>query len=142
MAKTREIKIGHEREFLLLSDFYEGESTRSSKGELWSVHVHIALSNLRADARVWLNDVLDPPLVGFFHDLAESWRGWDGVREWRAYEDGLALSCTHDGLGHVTTTVELRPLSAAGWLVRGDVPLDAGQLEQIAYELDRFMSEV
>ena len=91
MAKTREIKIGHEREFLLLSDLYEGESTRSSKGELWSVHVHIALSNLRADARVWLNDVLDPPLAGFFHDLAESWRGWDGVREWRAYEDGLAL---------------------------------------------------
>jgi hypothetical protein len=36
-------------------------------------------------------------------------------------------------------TVELREHSGGGWLVRGDVPLDAGQLEQVARDVRQFM---
>jgi hypothetical protein len=35
-------------------------------------------------------------------------------------------------------TVELRERSNYGWLVRGDVPLDAGQLDTFALELSFF----
>lgn len=140
MTEARVIKIGHEREFLSLSDVHDGWTTRSSKGALESIHAYVALPNLRAEAHVSLSNVHDPPLETFFDDLATHWRGWDDVKEWRAYAHGLALSCTHDGLGHITMTVELRQLSGAGWLVRGDVPLDAGQLERLAREVDQFVS--
>lgn len=139
MREPREIRIGHEKWFLLLSDVWEGDSTRSSEGELWAMHTQLILPRLQAQARVWLNDALDPPLAAFFNDLAEHWRGWDDAREWRSYEGGLGLSCTHDGLGHVTMTVALRELSGDGWLVEGDVPLDAGQLEQVAFDMTRFV---
>ncbi len=63
----------------------------------------------------------------------ERWKGWDDVREWRSYEGGLALGCSHDRLGHITMTVELNQGSGGfGWLARGDVQIDAGQLDEIA----------
>ena len=140
MHETCEIRIGQDKWFLLLSDVWEGASTRSSKGDLDAVHARLVLPGLQASARVWLSDALDPPLAAFFHDLAERWRGWDDARHWRAYEGGLALACTHDGLGHVALTVELRELSGDGWLAKGDVPVDAGQLDQVAHEVERFVS--
>jgi hypothetical protein len=38
----------------------------------------------------------------------------------------------------VNVTVELRERSGHGWLVRGDVPLDSGQLEPLARDLGAF----
>jgi hypothetical protein len=63
----------------------------------------------------------------------------EGVEAWAAYEGGggLALACEHDGLGHITLTVELQEGAGYGWLVRGDVPLEAGRLDVVARELRR-----
>ena len=139
MPTTGEVKIGHERVFVVLSDVHDGTSTRSSKGELWSMHVHVELPYLRADAQVWRSDsAIETPLAPFFDELGAQWKGWEGVKEWRNYDGTFALSCTNDGLGHVTVTVELQVRSPYQWLVRGDVPLDAGQLEEMARELHRF----
>jgi hypothetical protein len=87
---------------------------------------------------VWIGHPTEEPLDDFFSGLATEWRGWEGIKEWRTYEDGLALLAANDGRGHVTLTVELRQRSKDGWLVRGNVPLDAGQLERVARELERF----
>jgi hypothetical protein len=138
-TEPREVKIGQERWFLLLSDHHEGRSTRSARGDLEWLHAHLALPYLRADAQVWLTDpAIESSLTSFIRDLAVQWRGWEGVKEWTAYEGGLALSCAHDGHGHITMTAELRERSNHGWLVRGDVPLDAGQLDTVALELSLF----
>jgi len=139
MMEPREIRIGYEREFLLLSDVHDGMRMRSSDGKLWSVHASVVLLTLQASARVGLVQGMEPSLTEFFDDLAEHWRGWDDVKVWRAYEGGLALLCSHDGLGHVTITVELHEAAGIGWFVRAPVPLDAGQLEQVARDVRRFV---
>jgi hypothetical protein len=43
------------------------------------------------------------------------------------------------GLGHVQVSVELREYAGHGWLVRGDVPVEAGQLEQLSRDLALFV---
>lgn len=54
MPDSRELEIGHERVFLLLADAHDGITTRSRDGRLDSLHVHLELPNLRADARCGL----------------------------------------------------------------------------------------
>lgn len=140
MREPRELKIGHEREFLRLSDVHNGRSARSRSGALDSFHAHLELPRLRADTHVLLSTpALEQPLSDLFDELAEHWRGWDGAKEWHAYAGGLALWCTNDGGGHVTIVVELREASGHGWLVRGEVPLDAGQLGGLARDVRRFV---
>ena len=137
---TSEVRIGHERVFLALSDEHNGVSTRSSRGSLESVHALLALPHLRAETQVHLADAaLERDLASFFGGLAEDWRGWEGARAWATYEGGLALACMHDRLGHISVSVELREYSGQGWLVRGDVPVDAGQLDPLARDLAAFV---
>jgi Family of unknown function (DUF6228) len=73
-------------------------------------------------------------LVHFFEDLSASWQGWTGVKEWKSIEKELAISASHDRLGHVDLAVTLRPpLGPYGWdwEAKVHVPLEAGaQLEQ------------
>jgi hypothetical protein len=77
MLEPREIKIGHESEFLLLSDVHDGMRMRSSDGTLWSVYASVVLRTLRASAPVGLVQGLEPPLTELFDDLAEhlAWLG-------------------------------------------------------------------
>jgi len=134
-----DIKIGHERACLALSDVHDGFSTRSG-GKLDSLHALLVLPDLRAETQVHLTDAaLEVSLDSFFSGLANDWRGWEGVREWATYERGLALACAHDRLGHVRVSVELREYSGHRWLVRGDVVVDAGQLDQLARDLAAFV---
>jgi hypothetical protein len=138
-GEGREFTFGFDGATLALFDVHEGSSTRSRGGELWAVNAILALHGVRAEAHVWLSD-LDTPLSGFFSDLADCWPGWEGAKEWETYEGGLRLSCTSDSLGHVTVSVDLRQRSGPdGWLVRGDVPIEAGQLEQLASDVARFL---
>ncbi|HLG10053.1 MAG TPA: DUF6228 family protein [Gaiellaceae bacterium] len=129
MVSESSVRIGHERVFLRLSDPAIGRDGP------WSVHAHLSLPNLRADAEVWFGPPPESSMPDFFDALAQEWRGWSGERTWEAYEGGLRLGATIDALGHVSLGVELRERSADGWLVRGDVPLDAGQLDQVARDV-------
>ena len=136
---AREVRFGFDGASLALSDVYDGSSTRSAHGELWAVSAVLALDGVRAEARVWLSD-LDTPLNAFFRDMADNWRGWEGAKEWGTYEGGLRLSCSRDGLGHIAVSVDLHERSGPdGWFVQGDVPLEAGQLEQLAADVTRFI---
>ena len=135
-----EIKIGRDDEFLLLSDEFEDSSTRSEEGELWRICAELSLPGLRASTQAGIVWGVDASLSEYFDDLAQNWRGWKGVKKWEAYEGGLGLFCTSDRLGHITVTVELSEPPPDGWLARGNVPLDAGQLEPLAREMRGFFS--
>lgn len=132
-----EITLGAADASLQLADADGGLSLRARDGSLDYVRATLRLSELQASAPVSIVHGVDVPLSALFEDLAQSWRGWTGSKTWAAYEGGLALACEHDGLGHITLTVELREGSGYGWLVRGEVPLEAGQLDRVASEVRR-----
>jgi hypothetical protein len=136
----QEVMIGREDAYLLLSDIDDGESLRSGAGELSGMHAALALKGLRARTRVWLVWGVEVALANFFDDLAESWRGWEGEKVWESYEGGMSLRCTSDRLGHITVAVELREGLPTVWEARGDVPLEAGQLDRLAAEMRSFFS--
>ena len=130
---SAEARIGHVDTYLVLSNPEIG-----NEGEPWSVNVRVELAGVRAETKVWLG--LEAPLVGFFDALARDSSGWAGTKQWAADEGGLRLGATMDALGHVTITVELHEASGPdGWHVKGDVPLDAGQLAQVAVDVRRLL---
>lgn len=139
MTEPRTIRIGHDRAFLALSDNYENAPTRSVGGELWGFRARLRVPNVEASALVHVSESppQDRPLPAFFAELAESWRGWAGTMDWRAHEEGLTLSCTHDGLGTISMATELRD-SVRAWVVRAVVPIEAGQLGPLARDLEGF----
>jgi hypothetical protein len=49
----------------------------------------------------------------------------------------LRLTCLHDAVGTVVIEVELDHRSGAGWAARASIPVDPGQLDQIAASLRR-----
>jgi hypothetical protein len=133
MGETRSVDIGG----LRLSDEPDG---RSRAGEVWWFQAEIAVSGLEARTRVSLADhPEEKPMAPFFWELAREWKGWTGEKKWSAYEGGLSLSCVHDGLGHVRITTELRDPSWT-WAVRADLALEAGELETVARQVERFFS--
>ena len=80
-------------------------------------------------------------LVLFFRDLASSWRGWDGEKEYASLEGGLAISATHDGLGTVSLRVQLRQPWPPEWSAEAvlDVGVDA-DLEAQVRSIDEWVS--
>ncbi len=80
-------------------------------------------------------------LTVFFRDLAVHWRGWQGKKEWSSLEGELRLSATCDSTGHTNLSVRLR----AGpypfdWSLSAVLLIEAGQLERIASEIEKFFS--
>jgi hypothetical protein len=78
----------------------------------------------------------------FFRDLAADWRGWQGKREWSSLEGELKFSATCDSSGHTSLSVQLRsgpyPLN---WSLSAVLLIEAGSLEGIASEIQRFFGE-
>jgi hypothetical protein len=96
-------------------------------------HVTFQAADLTATADVDLDALrhTTPPIGEYFAALARDWRGWADARTWGRRP--LALSATHDGLGHVTLTVELtQSLYPGAWSVRIPIQLDAGGLDDVA----------
>jgi hypothetical protein len=122
-----ELRIGREDEVLVLT------------GTSLGFDAELTLPGLRAVTDVSLTDAnLERPLSEFADDLAQHWRGWHGTKQWQTYGGQLKLTSGHDGRGLVNTVVELREFSGNGWVVPGEVLLDAGQLEQFARQARRF----
>jgi hypothetical protein len=125
--------MGHEDSFLLLSEEQDTSPSRSPEGEVWIFHARLVVPHLVAETRVHLTDpAIESSLPDWFAELSAQWRGWEGERVCETYEGGLRLSCTHDGLGHIQTRVRLREASLQAWSVEADIPLDAGQLDEVA----------
>lgn len=115
---------------------------RARDGTLEGIRAVLQLGGLRAETHVWLSPGLEEPMATLVDDLAAHWAEWSGddPKRWSTHEGGLVLSCLHDGLGHIAMTVELRESTGGfGWVARGDVPLEVGQLDALAVEVRRFL---
>lgn len=65
-------------------------------------------------------------LAAFFDEMASSWRGWVGEREFSSLEGELEITATHDG--HVRMSVRLSQSSGPGeWTVDAKLTIDAGE---------------
>ena len=77
----------------------------------------------------------------FFRDLATSWRGWQGKKEWSSLEGELRFSATCDSTGHTSLSVRLRsgpyPFD---WSLSAVLLIEAGQLERVASDIEKFVS--
>lgn len=109
--------------------------TRSENDYEYEWTARLELRDAAATAKIferYSGDALR--LDAFFASLAERWRGWEGTLSWEA--TGMKMGAEHDGLGHVTLTVEIwaDPHLADRWTLRGIFMLDAGSLDRIARE--------
>lgn len=67
-------------------------------------------------------------LAAFFHDLADSWRGWDGEKSWHSIEHHLTITATSDPLGHCNLEFTLQHSPNFSWTVTVDgFRIDAGE---------------
>ena len=79
-------------------------------------------------------------LGAFFRDLAAHWRGWQGKKEWRSLEGELAFTATSDSTGHTSLWVRLRSGPYPyDWSLTTTLLVEAGQLEQIAVQMEAFV---
>jgi hypothetical protein len=77
-------------------------------------------------------------------DLADAYRGWDGVRTWESLEHDLRMEATHDGRGHVSLRFVIRGPQAYepdAWEASVVVTLDAGEdMRRLTAELKYLFS--
>ena len=104
-----------------------------------SYRVTLGENEFEVSGRVYSFDPHDKGLPKFFAELAEQWKGWDGLKTWSSLEGEFNLECKHDRIGHVTTTATLHSNPYGhGWTGQIRFDLAAGQLKDIAAGLERF----
>jgi hypothetical protein len=112
------------------------EPQRGDDGELWYLRATLELDGLRAVKRISAHyaTCMDE-LIAYLGDLAASWKGWDGTKEYVSLEKDLSLSSRHDGYGHVRTEVTLNKQDGSSdeWSCTGWVTTEPGaQMDEAA----------
>lgn len=83
----------------------------------------------------------DDGLPAFCRGLADSWRGWEGTRQWNSLEGQLNLDAESDRLGHVTVRASVRPSAHPHtWSAALSLSFDSGSLEVISSRVTRFFT--
>lgn len=104
--------------------------------------VRFSSPSLSASHRVWIYDRDTHLLVKLFEEMAQNWKGWEGVKIWEAIEGDFGLACTSDRLGHITLKVELvGRRSPESWFAEFNLVLEAGQLDKIATRMAALFRE-
>lgn len=136
MADEPVVRLGRGGEWLTLRRDDIGADDFTGRPVVWSLNVDTELVGLRGTTKVWVGPPeAQLPLEELFAAMSAEWRGWAGAKTWKAFEGGLALSCTHDRVGTVTIAFTLRKDSGLGWQCDGELRVDAGQLEQLANDV-------
>jgi Family of unknown function (DUF6228) len=105
---------------------------------VWRYVARLSLPEGTVTSEVW---DIGPGLAAFFRDVASSWQGFDGVKEYGSLEGQLLLSCRHDGVGTVECTVTLCHQAPPKWLFQADLQFGAGaHLERLAGEIEEFVA--
>lgn len=77
--------------------------------------------------------------LAYFADMAASWRGWTGAKDW--HDDGwiVQLNATHDGIRIIKFAVSTTPLPGSNqlgsWKVDTVIAVEPGSLEATAAAL-------
>ena len=120
------------------ASFRNGRSTvtfggfeRGASGDPYSA-VHFALDLLsdgvRAITQVVMLEFTWPEMAGFFQDLADSVRGFEGERTWHSIEGHLTMSAHVDPVGHCALSFTVRNGHWSSWEVQLEgITVDAGE---------------
>jgi hypothetical protein len=104
-------------------------------------HYRVTLTgpNFHGDCSVYAYEPASH-ISAFFQDMATNWRGWQGKKEWASLEGELAFAATIDSTGHISLSVRLRSGPYPyDWTLSIVLLLEAGGLEQIARQVERFI---
>lgn len=113
-------------------EFSEKEGLRRPAGQEY-FRATIRSNHLFSFTDVYIFDPYDSNLVRFFEDLAKSWKGFDGEKEWSSLEGEFSLRCTSDSLGHFALEVTIGNNEDTRY-ARKTIYIESGQLEKIALE--------
>lgn len=82
-----------------------------------------------------------PHLAAFVREVAESWTGFDGTKEYESLEGQLSLTCRHDGLGSVECRVTIGQVAPPEWSMTAVLSLGAGShLQRVADSVEQFFA--
>ena len=110
--------------------------SRRDSDAIWSYEAALTIPQATASAKVY--DIGDGP-ASFFRDLADSWKGFEGVEEYSTLEGELSFSCSHDGLGTISCTVTLSQPWPPTWRMKAELEFGAGaHLERLALGMEAF----
>jgi hypothetical protein len=80
-------------------------------------------------------------LPNFFRELADAWRGFDGVKSFASLEGELSIEAHHDGLGTVYCEVSLGQPWPPEWTLSLVLDFGAGaHLETIARDVEELLA--
>jgi hypothetical protein len=112
--------------------------THLANGWLDSYSIDLEASDFRASALI-ANLPHGTVPSGFFAKLACQWAGWTGKEEWRSAEGELEITATSDRTGHINLVFALvKPEQSANWSASAHLIIEAGRLEQLSWEAQRF----
>jgi hypothetical protein len=84
-----------------------------------------------------------PGLIAYFKDLAASWKGWQGSKQWHDDGANVEISATHDGIGTIAMAVSVAPFTGwdgpGSWTLRIVVPVDPGALDSVVAKLQELL---
>jgi hypothetical protein len=102
---------------------------------IWSYSAELRLPEGQMTTNIWdMGTGLGP----FIREIANAWRGFEGVREYGSLEGQLWLACTHDGLGTIRCEVTLR--NPTEWALTATLALGAGaHVERLAGDVEAFV---
>lgn len=103
-------------------------SERSDDGAVRLMTARLVAPGLSAERLVYEPEECGgyASLASFFEEMAVSWRGWEGEREFYSLEGDLAMTAVHDG--HVRIAARLTEHSGPDqWTVQAKVVIDAGE---------------
>jgi Family of unknown function (DUF6228) len=105
--------------------------------EIWSYQVSVQMPEGHLQVRVWDSGV---DLARFLRELADAWRGFDGVKSYQSLEGQFALDCQHDGKGTVECVLTLRRPGPPEWTLSAAVDFGSGaHLDRIALDAEDFV---
>jgi hypothetical protein len=118
--------------------FSEREGLFRSVGSEY-FRVTLKTENMMASLKVYIFDPFDKAFCRYFAELAENWRGWNGIKQWNSLEGELQISSESDSLGHVTMDITLE--SYGSWKSQITLVFDAGQLDDISSKIKAFFAK-
>lgn len=79
-------------------------------------------------------------LANLFEAFTSDWKRWPKERTWSSTEGELAITCSHDNLGHINLSVRMHHDFGTGepWRLSASIVVDATQMDGIANDARRF----
>ena len=110
------------------------------KGEYFraSLHSDSHSANMRVSTHT------DPfGVTRLFNEAASDWRGWSGEKYWESLEGDFRLALTSGSTGHIGLKVFISHDcgNPDPWRLNAELGIEAGQLESVALNIERFFGK-